>query len=248
MVEYKFEAYSIAGTTIMIAGLLRLYIYYKCFSISILPFLDPGEIITFFFDNLFYFLIFWCLNIIVIWMFYTIKDDKSIITTTNSFIKRLGFSGFFKLNKVILFLILSVVLFFISKARDSKSFYELYLWIALLVTAIYINPMVLLGSIHLLLKNNKVVNKMNIILLISAMNLFLFASLSGLNESFKVKNKQFYVGTKFELDNNQEIISTLDYYYIGKTKQFALFYDRVKQETDIIPVSKFTKMKYFKTR
>lgn len=245
MVNYKFEVYSIAGLTILIAGLLRLFIYYKSFNISILPFIEPGEVLTIFFDNLLYFTCFWCLNIVMIWIFYNNADSISILPD-KSFLQRLVLSGFLKWNKIILFFAITVLLFIISKTRNSKNFYEFYLLIGLLVVAIYINPLVLFESKHLLLKSNIVINKMTIIFLISAINLFVFASFSALNESYKVKSKQFYLRTEFEVDNNQKIISTIDYYYIGKTKGYVFFYDRAKQETDVVPVSRFTKMKFVK--
>lgn len=246
MIDFKFEAYSIVGIVILIAGILRLYIYYKFFHISIIPFIEPGEILTAFFDNLLYFLCFLGLNIIVLWGFYERKVDTNTILPDTTFCQRLILYEVFRLNKIILLLVLSVALFCVSKCRNSKYFYEFYLWILLLIIAIYINPTAIFESENLFLKSNIIINETTVIFLISAINLMVFSSISGYNESFKVKRRNFYIKTEFELENSPKIISTKDYYYIGKTKQFAFFYDRNKQETDVIPVSKFTKMKFGK--
>ncbi len=170
----------------------------------------------------------------------------SAFPTDISLLKRLEIVGFFKWNKLALFVLLTLVMIIISWKRDSKNFYEVYLWMGLLIVAIYINPLAYFESKYFILNGNLPVNKISIAFLISSINLFIFSSVSGLNESFKVKRKNYYKGSEFELDSKQSIISTMDYYYIGKTKQFAFFYDRKNQKTDVIPVSRITKMKFKK--
>ena len=246
MIDYKFQAYSIAGAIILIGGTLRLYVYSKCFSISVLPFLEASEIITIFFDNLLYFLCFLILNFLVIVFLYKKTSKLYSRTTKTSFCERLLKFGFIKRNKIISFVLLAVVLFFISKNRDHDSFYEFYLWLGLLLVAISINPLVYFEFKYLVSKRNFALDKLTLIFLISAINLMFFAFSSGMNEAYKVKNKQYYIDTEFEIDTCNTIISTIDYYYIGKTKQFIFFYDSKKKETDVFPISRITKMKFKK--
>ncbi len=76
MIENKIEAYSFIATSILLAGLMRLYIYFKSFGISIIPFIKLEEVTLLVQDNVLYFLIFLLLNMFVILLFYNKSSDN----------------------------------------------------------------------------------------------------------------------------------------------------------------------------
>ncbi len=244
MINYKFEAYSIAGITILIAGLLRLYIYYKGFNISILPFLEPGEIGTIFFDNLLYFIGFTILNVVVISIFYKGCFDLIAKFKDFGFLKRLKAYGLLKFNKLTLFLLLSAIMYWIKIESRNIYLYEYFLWILLLLISIYINPIIIFESKRILIRNSININHLSIVFLAASLNLFLFAGFSGANEAYKVKKLNYYKGTEFDIDDLGKIISNDTKYYIGKTRQFVFFYDSNNEKTEVIPISKVKSMKY----
>ena len=242
--NYKFEAYSIAGITILIAGLLRLYVYYKGFKISILPFLEPGEIGIVFFDNLFYFLGFATLNILVISTLYSQGQVEISSLISTEFLIRLKNYGFFKIHKLIILIALSMIFYLVFKKMSNIFFYEYLLWIGLLIVAIYINPFLIFEFKRLIITKSIEIDQLSIYFLIAALNLFVFAGFSGLNEANKVKNHNYYVGTEFQIDGSDTFISNETKYYIGKTRQFIFLFDSDKEETVVIPISNIKKMKF----
>lgn len=242
--NYKFEAYSIVVITILIAGLLRLYVYYKGFKISILPFLDPSEIGTIFFDNLLYFLGFAFLNVLVISILYSGVLAEIDSLTNVGFLARLTKYGFFKIYKLIVLIALSGLCYWAFKTISDIYFYEYLLWIVLLIVAIYINPLLIFEFKRFIITKSIEINQLSIYFLIAALNLFVFAGFSGLNEVNKVKNHGYYTDTEFHIDGSDPFISDEKKYYIGKTKQFIFLYDSEKKETDVIPISNIKQMKY----
>lgn len=242
--NYKIEAYSIAAITILMAGLIRLYIYYKGFNISILPFLEPGEITTIFFDNLLYFLGFAVLNVLVISIMYSEVLGQFTTMTETDFLARLCNYGIFKISKLITLIVFSSLLYWIYSKTDNIFLYEFLLWIVLLITAIYINPILIFEFKKVLFNKSIEVNQLSIYFLMAAVNLFAFSGLSGLNEANKVKNHGYYEGTEITIDGYNTFTSSDKKYYIGKTKQFIFFYDSEKKETDVIPISSLKKMKF----
>lgn len=244
MVNYKFEAYSIATIIILIGGLLRLYIYYKSFNVLILPFLDPAEIATIFFDNLLYFLAFTILNVFVLSIIYKNHADTSNNSEETSFRKRLKDYGVYRYNKAILFVILAILLYWINIQIDHIYFYEYFLWILLLLVSIYLNPILILESKLALKKNNIKVSHLSLLFLTGSLNLIIFSAFSGANEAYKAMSLNYYKGTEFEIGCDQKIISNDTTYYIGMTKQFVFFYDSKRKQTEVIPISKVNRMKY----
>lgn len=242
--NYKLEAYSISGITILLAGLLRLYVYYKGFGILILSFLEPGEIGIIYFDNLLYFLVFVVLNVFVISILYSgvlVKIDSFI---NNKFLTRLTNYGLFKIWKLIVLIILAGLSFIVYKRTSNIVFYEYLLWIVLFIISIYINPLIIFEFKKFVLSKSLEINQLSIYFLIAALNLFAFAGFSGLNEANKVKNHKYYLGTEFQIEGSDTFISNETKYFIGKTKQYIFLYDSEKKETDVIPISNIKLMKY----
>lgn len=232
MIEYKFESYALIGSSILIAGLLRLYLFFKSFNISILPYIELQELTTLALDNILYFSIFIVLNAIIFSLFY--KSGS----TNKKRLKRLKQLGFFRFNKILLFLIIVPILFLIQFNIEKVYFYEFILWIILLFVGIYLNPFVYFESQQLLKKKNVKINKLTIVFLISALNLCFFAGISGISEAYKIKLTNYYYGSKFEFDNGETIFSNSEKYYIGKSKDYFFFYKPNEEITQIIPASR----------
>ena len=232
MIEYKFESYALIGSSILIAGLLRLYLFFKSFNISILPYIELQELTTLALDNILYFSIFIILNLIIFSFFY--KNNGS----NKNRIKRLKQFGFFRFDKILLFIIIVPILFLIQYKIDKIYLYEFVLWIILLFIGIYLNPFVYFESQQLLEKKNIKINKLTIVFVISALNLCFFAGISGISEANKIKLTNYYYGSKFELDNGETILSNSENYYIGKSKEYFFFYQPNEEITQIIPVSR----------
>ncbi|MFD0991002.1 hypothetical protein ACFQ1R_12915 [Mariniflexile jejuense] len=232
MIEYKFESYTIIGTSILVAGLLRLYLFYKCFNISILPFIDLDELTTLVLDNILYFSMLFFLNLIIISLFYKNNSNKK------TRLKRLRECGFFKLNKILLLIIIIPILYLIQANREKVFFYEFIFWVILLFIGIYFNPLIYFESQKTAKNRGLKINKLTIIFILSAINLCFFAGVSGISEAHKIKSRNYYKGSKFSLDNETEIISDSKKYYIGKTKNYFFFYLPKEEITQIIPVSR----------
>lgn len=244
IMNYKFEAYSIVAVIILISGLLRLYIYYKAFNISILPFLEPDEIGTIFFDNLLYFLLFAALNTTIFVLFYSPVQNNIGDLEELPFNKRAKKYGLLKPKKIIAFVLLTSLMFFFYWNSDRIQLYEFLLWIMLVVIALYLNPIVILEINRSIKQKGVELNHLSVYFLVAALNLFAFAGLSGYNEANKVKNHEYYSGTEFSIDNGGLFVSDEKNFYIGKTKQFVFFYDKENQETKVVPIGKITTMKY----
>lgn len=232
MIEYKFESYALIASSILIAGLLRLYLFFKSFNISILPYIELQELTTLALDNLLYFSIFILFNLIIFSFFY--KNSSS----NKKRIKRLKQHGFFRLDKIIVFVIIVPILYLIQYNIEKIYSYEFILWIVLLFVGIYLNPFVYFESQQLLQKQNIKINKLTLVFLISAINLCFFAGISGISEANKIKLTNYYYGSKFELDNGEIIHSNSEKYYIGKSKEYIFFYKPIEEITNIVPVSR----------
>lgn len=232
MIEYKFESYALIGSSIIIAGLLRLYLFFKSFNISILPYIELEELTTFALDNILYFSIFIILNLIIVTFFYTNNSEYK------KRIRRLKEHGFFKFNKILLIIIIIPILFFLQSNLEKVFFYEFILWIILLFVGIYINPFIYFESQQTLKKKKLKINKLTLIFIISAINLCFFAGISGVSEAYKVKSLNYYYGSEFKFDDGTKIISNSEKYYIGKTKEFLFFYQPKEELTQIIPMSR----------
>lgn len=232
MIEYKFETYTIVATTVLLAGIIRLYLFYKSFNISILPFIELEELTVLAFDNFLFFIIFLISNIFIASFFY--KKQKS---EKNRRVDRLKEYGFFKIDKILLLIILVAFLYLIQYQLEKVLFYEFILWVVLLIVGIYINPLIYIESQKILKKKAILINRPTIILILSAVNLFCFAGVSGISEAYKIKTMNYYSGSEFKLSNETSIVSDSQKYYVGKTKGFLFFYQPEEKVTHVIPSS-----------
>jgi hypothetical protein len=76
-------------------------------------------------------------------------------------------------------------------------------------------------------------------------NIFIFGiiaigivSYRGYKEGQVVKEKEIFVGTIIELENNTKIRSDSSTYYIGNTKNYVYIYHEKDNVVDIIPISR----------
>ena len=232
MIEYKFESYALFGSSVLIAGLLRLYFFFKSFNISILPYIELQELTTLALDNIIFFSIFVILNISIFSFFYKKRN------VNKGRFERLKKQGFFHFDKIIIFIIILPILFIIQQNTQKVFLYEFVLWTILLFVGIYLNPFIYFESQQFLEKKNIKINMMTMVFFISALNLCFFSSISGISEAYKIKLTNYYYGSKFELDNQEIILSNSKKYFIGKSKAYLFFYEPEDEITQIVPVSR----------
>lgn len=242
MIDYKFESYALIASSIVIAGLLRIYLFFKSFNILVLPYIELEELTTLALDNILFFSIFIILNLIIITCFYKSNSERK------KRFRRLKDYGFFKIDKVILIAVVSIILFYLQNYFQNVYFYEFILWIILLLIGVYMNPFIYFEVKQILRKEKVKFNKLTILLIISAINLSFFAGISGISEAHKVKSENYYNDSEFELDDGSKIISNPKKYYIGKTKEFIFFYQPNEEITQIIPVSRIINIEMKKNK
>jgi hypothetical protein len=234
-INLKIESYTVLSILILLSGILREYIFYKLFGISILPFLEPSESILLFFDVILFFSIFLVLNLFIILIFH----NKIIIPSFEFKFKESIKNNFVRILKGASFLLICLTLVIINSKIDFFSQRELIYWIVLLFIGFYLNPLLLM-LISALSHASKSVKQVLIFLLIT-INICAFASLSGYNEAKKVRNC-YYCGSEFFGEGFTFKSDSLNY-YIGKTSNFYFFYESRSNEVMIYPNELITTIK-----
>jgi len=234
-INLKIESYTVLSILILFSGIFREYVYYKMFGISILPYLEPTEAILLFFDIILYFSIFLIGNLFIVLIFH-----KKLLAPHLDFTVRESFKrNFGRLLKGLLFVLLSFALIIINSQINYFNHKELIYWLILLFIGFYINPFALMLTSSLP-RASKSVKKILILLLITS-NICVFASLSGKNEAEKVRNG-YYHGSEFY---GEKLILRSDSsnYFIGKTRQYYLFFKSKSNEVIIYPKELITEIR-----
>lgn len=240
MTNYRLEP--ITGGTILIAGLLKLFIYYKSFDFVITPFLEMSEVILLFFDNLLYFLLFFFFNILII-----LSLDRGVFsfgsTENNSpwpqrIARYLNYNWEFKCFAGMIILLLMIC------TSTNVLTLKNGLYMILIIVALYINPIVI-KEFQRLAKYYRVTTKtFSIILFISAVNLFVYALAIGAYEAYELKHLNVVRANKVYFTDSTIIISNMKKYYVGKTKNFVYFYNNQEKAVEVIPIRRVDKIEY----
>lgn len=214
------ENTTLIGVFFVIGGMIKVFTYYKLFGIFIFEFFDIKEVLTLFANNIFA---------------YTI-----IIAYIIAMILLIPIIHFYYLVLApIVFTVLSIIYF---KLRKDIFIYEVALQ-NLLFWGVFLIIYCTFPGLSKVGINQNLLQYYFLVLIICS--LIGFSLFNAANEYFKVVEKGYYFGTiiKFE---DEEIISTMDKFYIGKTDKYIFIFNRLTKETEIIPSEKLKKITFNK--
>jgi hypothetical protein len=246
VISIKFEAYTIFTVVLIFSGLLKLYVYYKIFHISILPFIDISEIFIQSFDNVVVIVLFFAINFYTLFILFDWSKLKQYLNHDLTGKVNLHSAGMrlkaLTITSICLFLMAIIAILL----RDSKNSYELILWILFLIWILWLNPKCIIFFYTLLRKLNIRPAMNDFFILFFTLNFFILVILLGVNEGYKVKNKSFYAGTIVTFKDGSSEISTKDHYFIGSTKNYCIFYNSLLKSTSISPMSEVKEITFSK--
>lgn len=229
------------GTLVVIFGAVKMIIYFSLFGIKITSYLDFTEIITLFLEDILLFSSI-VLFYLIIDLLLKSTDDRLLITENfNKALKEKSFLKRFNLyiNCEIKFLhfvkvsLMFITLYYINliKLFDLK-FLLVFFWVLFVVRIILI-------EFRVKYNNDVQVSHTNIITII-----FIFLGISvyvAYAEFNSIMHDKKYSETKVELTKTS--FSTNDlYFYIGQTKNYIFFYNRIEKNCDVIPMNEVKKI------
>lgn len=230
VVENKIELVSIVTGLVFLSGISRLYTFYKCFNITILPFVESDEILIITFDSILYFLIISIYLFLVIFFFYR-KNFTNPVKAN-----RLKSYKLLSVRKITLLIVVTVsVVIYNNFVRPNPNNLELGIWCGLLIVTLYVVPVLFFEMSVLLQKKDIEIPNLNLLIIFSAFFLFIFSISLSLNEAYKVKVGRFYEGSCILLEDGTKIESTKYFTFVGMTKNYLFFYDKVSKQTHIRP-------------
>jgi len=225
-------------------GVVKLYVYYKTFGISIIEYLDLSEILMLFFDNILSYLVVLAIGLFNGFNFtYNVESSGYFfdLLMRNNFWYRLLI--YIEANYSVLWFILLFIAgaYLYRRLNSGVHKYEIRLLIIMGIVILFLIP-ILYYEIRIFVCNQyfKEVPPTLVFLAITAISLILLSIANALNEQHKVKNLFYYKGSTFEVDD-QVIESTSDFYYIGKTQKYVFFYEPIKRLCHIEPIEKIKK-------
>lgn len=219
IIDILIENTALLGIFFLIAGLIKVFIYYKLFGIYIFEFIDIKEVLTLIINNLLaYFVIFVAFSIIFISSTYL----SGVITYL------IPFS----------FTVLSALYFYL---RRNVFLYEIVLQNIIFWT--FFLSVIQIPSITLEQSSNTDQYKTEV-LIIFLFTLVLYSIINAFSEFYKVKYKHYYSQTKLLMEA-KEIISTANEYYIGKTEKFVFIHNNFEKSNEVIPVALIKKITFY---
>lgn len=203
------------ATTFLIAGLVKVYVYYKFFGIYILEFMNVKEVITLYISNLLTYFVFMILCLLLLYLRICIQGI-----------------GFYCIWLLILVCSTALPLF-----RKHIYIYETTLWNVFILAAFL--------SIDKFNFGQKIIHDQNSILYFQVLtfliiSMIIFSMIAAYTEFRKVKHKNYFLGTIINCKDFAQV-STIDNYYVGKTEKYVFFHNDVTNINEIIPVSKVEK-------
>lgn len=213
IIEQIAKNISLLASFFLIAGLLKIYAYYKFFGIYIFEFMEAKEALTLFVNNLLSYTFF--LSTFCLFIFFS-----SVWNSAIQFILPVFLSAF------------SVIYLFLRKKVHlyETVLHNIAIWI-LFLAAKTINT----TSLSTLLKDA------NITSLIFVVTLCFYSIISAVSEFYKVKYKKYYLNTIILIDEEQ-IISTKDFFYIGKTDKYLFLHNLKDKSNEIVPTNSIKKI------
>ena len=214
---------SLLTAFLVACGVLRFYIYYKMFNISILRFIDISEILILFMDNLLgYFAIIVpsALNIFFLVKFSGHFAKYKPISFVELIRDQLPVSGSFFVGTCTG----AIIYFLLSKNLKLK---DLFLLIVLIILFIILFPAVFYYTNAFLIDYLKTqMDLSTLLLLFICFFLICYTVIISYLEVDKVKHMGFYKSVKIKFKSEPIINGTPEKFYIGMTKNFIFIYEK----------------------
>lgn len=226
---------------LLLCGVLKFYLYYKRFNISILRFIDLSEILTLFMDNIIAYLA--IIIPITINLFLIYVKVKSEIPNISNSIWHITFSQW---PLILFFFFIStigiIIYFFKSKGVRQRDFKYLIL---LIVISILTLPFLFIYSLRIMHIYFHIQIEFTYVYLTFLSVLLLgYTLLTVQNEIHKVINDGFYDGVKLVFENDFTIESNRLVYFIGMTKNYVFVYEKASNACTAYKVNNLRTIKF----
>jgi hypothetical protein len=213
---------SLIGTFMLFCGVLKFYLFYKGFNISILRFLDLQEILTLFMDNLIAYFFILIPTSICFFLFH--KKIENIVNDSSLNVFQILISQWLLLSVFILIAVVGgVFYFFASKGVTVKDLVLILLLI--LICFMGIPLLYILIKREFELEFSSVLLIEDIYLLFLGVLLLVYSIWTAINEVHKVKEGNYYYGVEIIFKDDRTITSNKTRYFIGMTKNYFFVYD-----------------------
>lgn len=240
--DFKFY-FPFIGTLFVVFGAIKIVLFFRAFGIEVVSFLDFGEIITLFLEELLW------LTALVVFFFLvnwkSIFSGNSEITRNNfkqvvhekSLRKRLKFYFETEVN-VHTFVIISL-----AQTMYYFLFVKILHFFVLSLVCIWTFFIIIILILEVRTKLNSYVTIFHTLIL-NIVAFFLLGSIYiAISSYYSVNYHNKYIGTQLELTHDrQTIVTTYWYFYVGKTRNYVFLYDRKKSSYDVIPMSQIKKL------
>lgn len=225
---------------LLFTGFLKLYCHYKYFGALVTDYLEISEVLLMFMDNLLAFIGLFILAVIIGLQIIPDPQDIQIMRDCNShsFLGRVLF--YFKHNYSVFLIIftLTIVSLFAFKKSGEIFFYERIvilfgIWIPLPLLSAFFIDLMYFQKIEF--------ESSTLLFLFSSLTMMLYVLMSGVNEVYKISAMKFYRNYSIKIDGD-EILQNDNYYFIGKTKGYVFFKDKLNNSLIVYPASKLNKI------
>jgi len=225
------------SSIILICALLKIYIYYKQFNISIFSFIEIQDAVVLFIDNLLGYLALVIPTIIynVILYYKSIKLSKP---------GELNFITIFSQNIIVIFVFLSTLMicltfyYFLAKKVNVSDI----IFISIFYFVCLFSPYITIVTQRYLfdLKFDIQFSFIEILFFYIFIIMILFSIIIAYLEARKVKKEDFYKNVLVE--TKEGIITSENNYYIGKIKKYVFIYNSNDHACSVISLDKIKKM------
>jgi hypothetical protein len=240
----------LCGSVIIFAGVIRLMQYYYVFNVNIISFLDFGEILTSFFDLLVIIIGLVLLALVRAYVLTSELEDKieerkhELITSEPSFRRRVRLHIKHHPGNYILFILCGVA-FVIIDIFFRKVPFHIYigflggLFVLLTLRIVLIELNVKQKRTQALKEEVEISYALLFAGLFIIIVVFFSYGQAVITMEFKTNN-----GITFEIDKDSVVVSDSSNYYIGNTRNYLFYYHENTEKTDIIPMSRITKLTF----
>jgi len=232
---------SLISAFLLLCGVIKFYIYYKQFGISILRFIEIEEILALFMDNLIAYL---AIIIPTTLYIYLIRSNISI-----SIFEKIGTYFHILFNKwqlVMSFSIISLLgVVFYKIKNKGVNYKDLILLIILILSCTAIIPIAFMLLSDLTKESKSDSFPVGVYLFLTCFLLLVYTILTALNEYSKVFHKDYYSGTLiFFKENNTKIKSNSSIFFIGMTKKYIFLYDKIHKICTVYKIENIIKIEF----
>lgn len=227
---------------LILCGVLKLYIYYKQFGISILRFIEIEEIVTLLFDNL---LAFISVILPTTLYVYLLRSDVTV-PSVGSFSDVFSFL-YIKWPIVICFLMIGLIGVILFKIKNKGVNNTDLLYLIILVFCCSIFFPILFNFFYTLVKENSQSKTFvdGPYLFFVCFILLIYSILTALNEHKKVNNGNYFSGTIIFMKEGKVVLeSDATVFFIGMTKNYFFIYNKPGKKCIVYKVEDIAQIEF----